>query len=152
MRVADSAKQCIYTFMIKDDDFRDCAGCVCAGMRRAARAVTRHYQRHLRGTGLRGSQFSMLVALINGGPVPIGRLASRLGLERTTLTRNLRPLEKQRWVKISGDEDGRVRFVAITAKGRAAAAAALPAWRAAQASVGPKLKELRLVELLAHAA
>jgi DNA-binding MarR family transcriptional regulator len=135
-----------------NNEFRDCAGCVCSGIRRAARAVTRHYQRHMRGTGLRGTQFSILVALINAGPSPIGRLANRLGVERTTLTRNLKPLELKRWVKISVEEDRRLRLVAITAAGRAVARAALPGWRAAQASVGPKLKELRLGELLAGAA
>jgi DNA-binding MarR family transcriptional regulator len=138
--------------MAQADEFQECAGCVCAGVRRAARALTRHYERHMRGTGLRGAQFSTLVALARGGPVPIGRLAKQLGVERTTLTRNLKPLEKKHWIKISGDADGRVRFVAITAKGKAVAQAALPHWRAAQASVGPKLKEMRLAELLARAA
>ncbi len=134
--------------MTDENEFRDCAGCVCSGIRRAARAVTRHYQRHMRGTGLRGTQFSILVALINAGPSSIGRLANRLGVERTTLTRNLAPLEKKHWVTIAGEPDGRVRLVAITAKGRSVARAALPGWRAAQASVGPKLKELRLAQLL----
>ncbi len=130
-----------------NEQFRDCAGCVCAGIRRAARVVTRHYQRHMRGTGLRGTQFPILVALINDGPLPVGRLAKRLGVERTTLTRNLAPLVKKQWIRISSEEDGRVHFITITAKGRNMAQAALPAWRAAQASVGPKLKELRLAQL-----
>ncbi len=134
------------------DEFKDCAGCVCAGIRRAARAVTQHYQRHFRGTGLVGTQFSMLSVLIRGGRMPIGRMARQLGVERTTLTRNLKPLVDKRWIVISGDTDGRMRLVEITAKGRAVAKAALPAWRKAQASVGPKLKELRLAELLARAA
>jgi DNA-binding MarR family transcriptional regulator len=138
--------------MAQADEFQECAGCVCAGVRRAARALSQHYARHLSGTGLVGTQFSTLVALARGGAMPIGRLADKLGVERTTLTRNLRPLEKKHWIKISGDADGRVHFVAITAKGRAMAQAALPHWRAAQASVGPKLKELRLAELLARAA
>lgn len=134
------------------DEFRDCAGCVCAGIRRAARAVTQHYQRHFRGTGLVGTQFSMLSVLIRGGRMPIGRMARQLGVERTTLTRNLKPLLDRRWIVISGDADGRKRFVEITPKGRAVAKAALPAWRRAQATIGPKLKELRLAELLARAA
>ncbi len=83
--------------------------------------------------------------------MPVGRMAKLLGVERTTLTRNLRPLEKKHWVTISGDKDGRVHAVEITPKGRAVAKAALPAWRKAQASVGPKLKELRLADLLAGA-
>lgn len=134
------------------EEFGECAGCVCAGIRRAARAVTQHYQRHFRGTGLVGTQFSMLSVLIRSGPMPISRMAKYLGVERTTLTRNLRPLEKKHWVAITGDADGRVRTVEITAKGRAVARAALPAWRKAQATVGPKLKELRFAELLARAA
>ncbi|HEX4113045.1 MAG TPA: MarR family winged helix-turn-helix transcriptional regulator [Stellaceae bacterium] len=138
--------------MTEADEFQECAGCICAGVRRAARTLSRHYERHMRGTGLRGAQFSTLVVLARGGPMPIGRLAKLLGVERTTLTRNLKPLENKHWVKFSGDADGRVRFVAITAKGRAVASAAVPSWRAAQASVGPKLKELRLAELLARAA
>lgn len=138
--------------MHEADEFKECSGCVCAGIRRAARAVTQHYQRHFRGTGLVGTQFSMLSVLIRSGPLPVGRMARLLGVERTTLTRNLRPLEKKHWVTISGDADGRVRTVEITAKGRAVAKAALPAWRKAQATVGPKLKELRLAELLTRAA
>jgi DNA-binding MarR family transcriptional regulator len=133
-------------------EFDDCAGCVCAGVRRAARALSRHYARQMRGTGLVGTQFSTLAVLARSGPMPVSRLARHLGVERTTLTRNLKPLEQKRWIEISGDADGRVRFVAITAKGRATAQAALPSWRKAQASVGPKLKELRLTELLARAA
>jgi len=133
------------------DEFDECAGCVCAGIRRAARAVTRHYQRHMRGTGLHGTQFSVLASLANAGPMPVSGLARRLGVERTTLTRNLKPLETKRWIKISMDADRRVRRVAITAAGRAVARRALPGWRAAQASVGPRLKELRLAELLAVA-
>jgi DNA-binding MarR family transcriptional regulator len=134
------------------DDFKDCTGCVCAAIRRASRTVTQHYQRHFRGTGLLGTQFSMLTVLIRGGPMPMGRMAKLLGVERTTLTRNLKPLERKQWIKIEGEADGRVRFVSITPKGRAVAKAALPAWRKAQASVGPKIKEMRLVELLARAA
>jgi DNA-binding MarR family transcriptional regulator len=133
------------------DDFKDCTGCVCAAIRRAARTVTQHYQRHFRGTGLLGTQFSMLTVLIRGGPMPMGRMAKLLGVERTTLTRNLKPLEKKQWIKIEGEVDGRVRFVSITPKGKAVAKAALPAWRKAQASVAPKIKELRLVELLTRA-
>lgn len=82
--------------------------------------------------------------------MPMGRMAKLVGVERTTLTRNLKPLEKKQWIKIEGETDGRVRFVSITPKGRAVAKAALPAWRKAQASVGPKIKEMHLVELLAR--
>lgn len=130
------------------ETFRECRGCLCAAVRRAARAVTQHYARHLRPTGLRGTQFSMLACLTQTGPLPINRLAAQMGVERTTLTRNLRPLLAKRWITISEEDDRRVRRVEITAKGRAVAREALPAWRKAQASVREKLGELQLDALL----
>ncbi len=57
--------------------------------------MTQHYERAFRGTGLRATQFTLLATLIQTGPIPLGRLAEMTGLERTTLTRNLRPLEKR---------------------------------------------------------
>jgi DNA-binding MarR family transcriptional regulator len=136
---------------VSDDarDFGACASCTCFAMRRAARAVTQHYDRLLRPTGLRVTQFTLLAALTVAGPLPINRLARRLGLERTTLTRNLRPLEAKGWVAVAEDADRRVHTVAITARGRAMARTALPAWREAQATVGARLADMRLGVLLA---
>jgi DNA-binding MarR family transcriptional regulator len=67
-------------------------------------------------------------------------LAGRLRLERTTLTRNLQLLEKKGLVAVAGDDDRRVRRIAVTRKGEAAASAALPAWKRAQASAGAVLR------------
>ena len=125
-------------------EFRECRDCVCAAVRRAARSITQHYDRHLRPAGLRVSQFSVLAMLAQTGPLPMSQLAKRLGLERTTLTRNLRPLQAKRWIAVSEETDRRVHSVEITPKGRAAARAALPAWRKAQATAPEKLGELRL--------
>jgi DNA-binding MarR family transcriptional regulator len=100
------------------------------------------FDRRLRPHGIRGTQFSILVALIEGGPTTIGELADFLGIERTTLTRNLDVVAAQGWVKIGvGTEDARSRVVAVSRGGRRAVAAALPAWREAQnaavAALGP---------------
>ena len=130
-------------------DFGACASCTCFALRRAARAVTQHYDRLLRPTGLRVTQFTLLAALTVAGPLPINRLARRLGLERTTLTRNLRPLEAKGWLAVTEDADRRVHTVEITARGRAMARTALPAWREAQATVGARLADMRLGALLA---
>jgi DNA-binding MarR family transcriptional regulator len=111
--------------------------------------VTQHFDRHLRPTGLRTTQFSVLVRLAQIGPMPINRLASQMGLERTTLSRNLRPLAAKRWITISEEADRRVHSVAVTVKGRAIARDALPAWRKAQASAKKKLGDLHLKALLA---
>ena len=83
--------------------------------------------------------------------MPIHRLAGFLGLERTTLSRNLRPLLARGWLSVEEDEDRRVRIVKITAVGRAAARAALPHWRKAQALAAAKIADLRLEKLLARA-
>jgi DNA-binding MarR family transcriptional regulator len=129
--------------------FRECRDCLCFAVRRAARAVTQHYERHLRPSGLRATQFTVLVWLAQTGPMPINRLASEMGLERTTLSRNLRPLLAKRWIAVSEEADRRVHSVAITAKGRAVAREALPAWRKAQASAKKKLGALHLERLAA---
>ncbi len=69
-------------------DLSLCTQCHCLAARRRARAITRHYEAKLRRHGLRATQFSILAALALAGPMPTGRLAELLGLERTTLTRS----------------------------------------------------------------
>jgi DNA-binding MarR family transcriptional regulator len=123
-----------------DPDFAECRDCLCSALRRAGRAVTQHYESAFRGSGMRATQFTILATLTQTGPVTTSGLAEYLGLERTTLTRNLRPLESRGWVRAESDEaDLRRRRVGLTARGRAAAARALPRWRRAQAGAGPVL-------------
>jgi DNA-binding MarR family transcriptional regulator len=118
-----------------DPDLLACRDCLCLASRRASRAITRRFDRLLRPHGIRATQFSILVMLVERGPTTIGELAEALGIERTTLTRNLAVVEEQGWVKIAiGDTDGRSRVVKATAKGRKAVINALPAWRRAQAA------------------
>ncbi len=116
-------------------DLEECAACACFAVRRAARAITQHYDRHLRPAGLRVTQFTLLTVLALGGPLPLSRLASRLGTDRTTLTRNLRPLAARDLVKVQPGEDRRVQVLELTPKGVAAARAALPRWREAQRKI-----------------
>ena len=113
-------------------DFVACRQCVCAAARRASRELTRAFEKAMRGSGLRGTQFSLLAMLVQTGPMPTSRLADFLGLERTTLTRNLRPLVRDRLVRIDEGEDRRVHRVAITVKGEEAARRAFPFWKKAQ--------------------
>jgi DNA-binding MarR family transcriptional regulator len=123
----------LYLHFRPDGEFQDCRTCHCYALRRAARLVTQHYDRLLRPSGLRTTQFTLLVTLAEAGPMPMTRLAGRLGLERTSLTRNLKPLEARGWVVVEADADRRVRTVAVTPSGRGKARAALPLWRKAQA-------------------
>jgi DNA-binding MarR family transcriptional regulator len=81
------------------------------------------------------TQFTLLTVLSLGGPLPLSRVAERLGMERTTLTRNLRPLVSGGLITVEGGADRRVRTLAITEKGHRAAVAALPYWRKAQRAV-----------------
>ena len=81
-------------------DLSLCTQCHCLAARRRARAVTRHFEAALRRHGLRATQFSILAALALGGPMKMGALARRLGLERTTLTRSAALLERDGWVRI----------------------------------------------------
>jgi DNA-binding MarR family transcriptional regulator len=120
--------------MLDDRDLSECGDCLCLASRRAARSITRAFDRKLRASGLRATQFTILVMLAQAGPLSIGHLADALGAERTTLTRNLALIEAKRWVQIRPGDDARLRVVSITSKGRAAVEAALPAWRAAQAA------------------
>ena len=111
----------------------ECADCLCLASRRAARRITRIYDRELRPYGLRVTQFTVLVMLSLRSAMTIGELAEALGAERTTLTRNLALIEALSWVKIQrAEEDARSRVVTVTDEGRGVVAEAFPAWRKAQ--------------------
>lgn len=111
----------------------ECAECFCLASRRAARRITRTFDRELRPYGLRVTQFTILVMLSLRGATTIGELAEVLGVERTTLTRNLALIEKAGWIKIEPDEDdARSRIVGVTDAGCEAVGRAFPGWRKAQ--------------------
>jgi DNA-binding MarR family transcriptional regulator len=109
------------------------ADCACKSLRRAARAVTQLYDETLRPSGLRVTQFTLLVAVAVSEPVPITRLADALTLDRTTLARDLRPLTERGLVEVAAGDDRRMRVVRLTGQGRDAIARAYPLWKQAQA-------------------
>ncbi|HEY5893919.1 MAG TPA: MarR family transcriptional regulator [Chthoniobacterales bacterium] len=125
-------------------DFEPCRECACLNLRKASRSVTQHYEAHFRGSGLRATQFTLLAILVQTGPMPMTQLARMLGMERTTLTRNLALLEQKGFIKLSGDDDARVRLVELTPGGKTAAGRGLVIWKRAQASVGTVLAGLDL--------
>jgi len=106
--------------------------CTCAMLRRTARRVTRIYDRALRPTGLRLNQFSVLANVARDGGLSITDLAGRLEMERTTLTRNLRPLVRAGWVIIANSRDRRQRSVGLTHSGRTLYEQAMPLWQEAE--------------------
>src|SRR5919108_3559674 len=109
--------------------------CACRRLRGAARAVTRLFDDALRPTGLRATQFTLLVAAQLRGGALISELAETLALDRTSVTRELSVLERRGLVSITPGEDRRARVVEVTEDGEAALAAGYPRWREAQSRV-----------------
>src|SRR5207253_11145827 len=105
--------------------------CTCFRIRGAARRVTQIYSKHLAPTGLKISQCSLLGFVTAEGPVSIGRLSDLLTTDRTTLTRNLRPLLGAGLIERAASGDKRRHELVATAAGRALFKRALPLWAAA---------------------
>ena len=122
--------------------------CACYNLRRAARAITRLYDDFLRPSGLRSTQYSVLMAASLRGPVPLTKLAEITVTERTTLTRNLTILEKMGFILIEPGQDRRERQVSITEQGERVLLEAIPLWEAAQAHMEQGLGGDRMGSLL----
>jgi DNA-binding MarR family transcriptional regulator len=131
----------------------------CMGMRvrRVARVVGNHYDEFLKPTGLKGTQFTLLNAMYLNPTATISQIADFLLVDRTTLNRNLKPLEREGFVTSGHGKDLRTRTLKLTEKGVAALQRALPLWLEAQSGVvrllgrrverlGDDLKELEKLE------
>jgi DNA-binding MarR family transcriptional regulator len=114
--------------------------CACQKVRMAARAVTRAYDRALRPVGLRSTQFTILVAASVAEGIPLHRLANILGLERTTLTRNLAAIEREGLIQVAS-VNGRTRNVLLSPTGEVRLQQALLLWDQAQEKLRRKLGE-----------
>jgi len=110
--------------------------CLCLHVQRAARVLARRFDAALRPYDLTHGQFSLLVSLNRPEPPSIGSVAALLAMDRTTLTANLKPLERRRLVKVAVDkEDKRSRRLTITAAGRALLNRAFPVWQQTHADI-----------------
>jgi DNA-binding MarR family transcriptional regulator len=108
-------------------------GCTCMRLRKASRRVTQIYDHALEAAGLTVTQYGVLGQLLRCADIGIGALAERLVMDPTTLTRSLRPLQRQGFVTTRPDRrDRRSKCLHLTAKGRAAFENAVPAWKRAQ--------------------
>jgi DNA-binding MarR family transcriptional regulator len=122
--------------MDKLQELLEPAHCVSNNLQKTARAVSRLYAEEMRPSGLTRAQFPILGFLEAAGPLPMSDLAARLYMERTTLTRNLQPLEDAGLVERPADShDARVKLVAITPLGRRKLREARRYWRKAQSRV-----------------
>ena len=106
---------------------RDC--CLCLHVQRAARALARRFDEVLRPFDLTNGQFSLLMSLNRPAPPPMGPVASLLAMDRTTLTANLKPLERLGFVEVGvAEADRRRRVLELLPAGQAALVAAVPVW------------------------
>jgi DNA-binding MarR family transcriptional regulator len=122
--------------------------CACAALRKAARALTQEYDAAIRATGLRATQLTLLVAVVSAEGQPMTIVGRALGMDRTTLTRNLRPLERAGLVRVDASpEDGRRKVLRLTAKGTRTLVAALPRWTRIQTTVVARLGQRRWAAL-----
>lgn len=124
--------------------------CACFNLRKASRVVTQHFDEILKPSGVLITQFTILVAVAMSQVVTINELAEILVMDRTTLTRNLKPLERKGWLKIESGQDRRTRMVSLTSDGEMALAKALPLWKQAQNRVVEVLGQQRWSALLSQ--
>ena len=122
-------------------------GCTSFKLRQLARRVGRHYDQHVAAVGLKTTQYSLLSHIAQLGPLRPSDLAARMGLEPSTLTRNLAPLVAQGWVEVLAGADGRSRSVTLTAPGRLKRNEAQRAWKLAQLALNQRLGVERVSRL-----
>jgi len=115
--------------------------CVCFHLRRTARTITQYYDRVLAPTGLKPTQFTLLTVIGRTGGLPFTSLAEVLGMDRTTLTRNVGPLERDGLVKVESGSDRRVRMVRLTRAGERKQEQAEPLWAKAHGRIVEGLGE-----------
>jgi len=121
--------------MTKKLDMSAMENCVCFNLRWVTRAVTRFFDAEVRRLGVRPTQTPILGALQARDGWSMAELSEWLGMERTTLVRNIRPLQRDDLVRARGGGRGGRVELSITDKGRATLANTMPAWRAAQGKV-----------------
>ena len=130
----------------------DFGSCTCANLRMATRAVTQAFDEALRPSGHKATQLTLLAVLSKRGPAALSELAEILVMDRTTLTRNLKPLAAKHLVRIDPGDDRRLKIIALTDRGRGTLEAALPRWREVQARIVGGLGEGPWRELLGRLA
>ena len=123
--------------------------CTCANLRRAARAVTRLYNRELQSDDIEITQFTLLMTLDRTGEIPQGELGRLLALDSTTLTRMLELLKKRGWVEAKPGDDRRMRIFRLTKAGQEKFQQSLRHWKRAKDYMRTALGKKSLAQLTA---
>jgi DNA-binding MarR family transcriptional regulator len=135
--------------MPRELDFSVRQNCVCFNLRRVARIVTQFFDAEMRRQGIRSTQGTVLSALHSTGTSTMADLSEMLGMDRTTLLRNLRPLQRDGLVSIEGGGHGGPVELSLTAKGRKQIEKLTPAWESAQRTAVQVLGAERWTTLIA---
>src|SRR6058998_2187098 len=134
--------------MAKELDMSLAKNCVCFNLRRVTRKVTQFYDAEMRRHGIRPTQGSILASLQTRDSWTMAELSDWLGMDRTTLVRNLRPLQRDGLVQAAGGGRGNRVELKITAKGRKQIEKLAPAWKSAQTAAVKTLGEKRWSAIL----
>jgi len=133
---------------LKELSRRTGQACVGFNLRKASRLLKRLYDEAFEPLGLKGTQFSLLMAVVGNNGATIGELAQPLGMERSTLSRNITVLQKKRLVTVEEGEDRRQQRISITDSGVSVLRKALPLWQEVQERLAGELGEERIKSLL----
>ena len=123
----------------EDSPILSTQNCTCAALRAAGRAVVQFYDGALADCGITINQFALLATLQSVGPVTMTKLATAMATDRTTLTRTLRPLEREGLIETSRGSDRRRRMISITERGETVLERARPHWTRAQKHIVERL-------------
>ncbi len=133
---------------ISIEKLESCAECTCFNLRKASRVITQLFDRAMKNGGLRSTQFSILAVLSAFGAETITKLSEILVMDRTTLTRNLKPMESAGLIKITQGSDLRSKAVSLTKKGNQTFARTFPHWKETQGMIIEKLGRKRFNYLI----
>jgi DNA-binding MarR family transcriptional regulator len=128
----------------------ECKECTCFNLRKATRIVTQIFDTAMRPIGLRVTQFTLLALCLAYGPVTVTNLADEMVADRTTLSRNLDPMEKSGLIKIEQGYDRRTRIVDLTEAGRIKLNEAYPIWKKTQEEIKEAVGMEKWSELLSN--
>jgi len=126
--------------------------CACFNLRKAARAITQTFDHMLEPIGIRATQFTLLVTMASVSARTLTEMANTLVMDRTTLTRNLKPLEKLGLIHIVTPRDKRSKAYALTEKGRDVLQRGIPAWNMVQQRMVAGVGDTRFNHLLGELA
>ncbi len=121
--------------MIENKTHRQTSKCYCTKIRQASKALTQYYIETMQPSGLKITQFALLSHIKRLGPLTMNELSDAMNLERTTLVRNLKPLEKKKLIRILSQKNSKAYLIQLTHEGEKTLTKAMPYWHQAQASI-----------------